>query len=402
VTDRRHDSNDPAQPRAPLSTRAAPPRPRRLSRKAIALLSGVGAFAIAGALAYSLSGTSGGRGAQETVSVERREAELLTDAPRDYSELAERSAEGMGPPAPVTPDPEPAFDGTETGQAPSPTEADRAEERRRQKAESARGSRLFAGAGEGRGPPQAANTTPTELAPSPPAEDTSGTGAPLDRRAAFVAGGTPGPTTNSGRLSPPPGSHVVTAGSTIAAALITGLSSDLPGQVVAQVTEDVFDSVTGRTKLIPQGTRLLGVYDSNVSTGQSRALVVWTRMILPDGRSIDLDRLIGTDAAGQSGFADRVNSHWGSILRAGLLSTLLGVGTQASGFGENDAIADAIRDSAGQTVGRAGERIVERQLGIQPTITVRPGARVRVLISRDLILEPWPGRGTGGQIASDL
>lgn len=390
MTDRRQEPNDPAQPRAPLSTRATPPRPRRLSRKAIALLSGVGAFAVAGALAYSLSGSSGGRGPQETVSVEHRQAEPLSGAPRDYGELAARAAEGMGPPAPIMPDSEPAFDGTESGAAPSTTEADQAEERRRQQAESARGSRLFAGAGEGRGPSQGANAAHTEPAPALPAERASGTGAPPDRRAAFVVGGAPEPTTNSGRLTPPPGSHVVTAGSTIAAALITGLSSDLPGQVVAQVTEDVFDSVTGRTKLIPQGTRLLGVYDSNVSTGQSRALVVWTRMILPDGRSIDLDRLIGTDAAGQSGFADRVNNHWGTILRAGLLSTLLGVGTQASGFGENDAIADAIRDSAGQTVGRAGDRIVERQLGIQPTITVRPGARVRVLVSRDLVLSAWP------------
>lgn len=110
-----------------------------------------------------------------------------------------------------------------------------------------------------------------------------------------------------------------------------------------------------------------------------------------DGRSIDLDRLVGTDASGQSGFTDRVNNHWGTILRAGLLATLLGVGIQASGFGENDAIADAIRDSAGQTVGRVGDRIVERQLGVQPTITVRPGARVRVLVGRDLILAPWPG-----------
>jgi type IV secretion system protein VirB10 len=101
--------------------------------------------------------------------------------------------------------------------------------------------------------------------------------------------------------------------------------------------------------------------------------------------------MIGTDAAGQSGFADRVNNHWGAILRAGLLSTLLGVGTQASGFGDNDAIADAIRDSAGQTVGRAGDRIVERQLGVQPTITIRPGARVRVLVGRDLVLAPFPG-----------
>lgn len=379
---------DAARPGAPLSTRAAPPRPRRLSRKAIAILSGGGAFAVAGALAYSLSGTSVERGARETVSVERRQSDLLADAPRDYSELARNAAGDLEPPQPEIADPVPIPEGESVQPGAATQAADAAEERRRQQAESARASRLFAAAGEGGG--QGRPFLPAD--PAPPPGDTPAPAAPQDRRAAFVAGGQAEPTTNSGRLTPPPGRHVVTAGSTIAAALITGLSSDLPGQVVAQVTEDVFDSVTGRTRLIPQGTRLLGAYDSNVSTGQTRALVVWTRMILPDGRSIDLDRMIGTDAAGQSGFADRVNNHWGTILRAGLLSTLLGVGTQASGLGENDAIADAIRDSAGQSVGRAADRIVERQLSVQPTITIRPGARVRVLVSRDLLLSEWSAR----------
>ncbi|PZP07083.1 MAG: conjugal transfer protein TraI, partial [Sphingomonas hengshuiensis] len=178
---------------------------------------------------------------------------------------------------------------------------------------------------------------------------------------------------------------------TIAAALITGLSSDLPGQVVAQVTEDVFDTVTGHTRLIPQGARLIGVYDARVSYGQSRALVVWTRMILPDGRSIDLDRMIGTDPSGQSGLRDRVDNHTGKLVVAGLLSTLFGVGANAAtaGGGDNNDIAFAIRESAGRSVESVGDKLVERQLDIQPTITVRPGARVRVLVSRDLALAPW-------------
>ena len=200
------------------------------------------------------------------------------------------------------------------------------------------------------------------------------------------------PSINSGRLAPPSGRYAVVAGSTIAAALVTGLSSDLPGQVVAQVTEDVFDSVTGKTRLIPQGTRLIGEYDARVSYGQSRALVVWTRLILPNGRSIDLDRMVGTDPAGQSGFKDRVDSHTGKLVVGGLLSVLFGVGANAAtgGGGNNTDIAAAIRESAGRTVEDAGDKIVERNLNVQPTITIRPGAKVRVLVSRDLLLAPWP------------
>jgi type IV secretion system protein VirB10 len=391
VTERPSQPAEPPQARPPLSTRAAPPRPRRLSRKAIAILSGTAALTVAGALAWSLSEGRHARAPQETVSVDRRQTDLLSSAPRDYADLAQKSAEGVGPPPAVPPEPIPTDPVTGATTTATPSQAEAAQERRRQRAESARGSRLFSDAGARAAPSKPPSADPAAQPPAVAAAPAPAQAPPLDRRTAFVTDGTAEPPTNNGRLTGPAGHHIITAGSTIAAALITGLSSALPGQVVAQVTEDVFDSVTGRTRLIPQGTRLLGVYDANVSTGQSRALVVWTRMILPDGRSIDLDRMIGTDAAGQSGFADRVNNHWGAILRAGLLSTLLGVGTQASGFGDNDAIADAIRDSAGQTVGRAGDRIVERQLGVQPTITIRPGARVRVLVGRDLVLAPFPG-----------
>lgn len=122
--------------------------------------------------------------------------------------------------------------------------------------------------------------------------------------------------------------------------------------------------------------------------------MVWTRLILPDGRSLELDRLIGTDGSGQSGFADRVKRHTGKLLDAGLLSTLFGVGTKlaTSGGGGNNDIAFAIRDRAGQSVERAGDKLVGHQLDVQPTITIRPGARVRVLVSRDLVLEPWTAR----------
>lgn len=376
------ERRDDPDVRVPIATRAAPPRPRRLSRKVLTGLAGAGAFAIAGALAWSLSSVNRSGTPSETASVAPRQSpEILGDAPKDYGDLAQRASAGMS--APVSPD----AAGTESdvmpqpGAAPASDPAEAEVQRRRQQEESARAAKLFAATEGARRPAGSGNAAPApDLTASPPGEATA------------APSGAAVQTVNSGRLTEPAGQHMLMAGSTIAAALITGLSSDLPGQVIAQVTEDVVDTVTGRTRLIPQGARLIGDYDARVSHGQIRALVVWTRLILPDGRSITLDQMRATDGSGATGIADRVDNHWGSILKAGALATLFGLGNElANSGGENDAIADAIRDSSGQTIGRAGDRIVERQLQIQPTITVRPGARVRVLVSRDLQLEPWTG-----------
>lgn len=386
---------DPAVPRAPIATRAPAPTPRRLSRKALIALTGVSAIGVAAALGYSLSTSHHSQAPQEAVSVDRRNTDALADAPKDYGDLARTSAANIAAPPttgtePITPQPQAI---ASTASNPSNQEALQARQRARQQRDSALESKLFGASGAG-----GQKAAPVDVGESnasasgQTAAATAGATAPVDaqdRKTAFVVGGSREPTVNSGRLTAPAGRYVVSAGSTIAAALITGLSSDLPGQVVAQVTEDVFDSVTGRTRLIPQGTRLIGTYDARVTYGQSRALVVWTRMIFPDGRSIDLDRMIGTDGAGQSGFADRVNNHTGKLLMAGLLSTMFGVGANAAtAGGDNADIAFAIRESAGRSVESAGDKIVSRQLDVQPTITVRPGARVRVIVSRDLLLEP--------------
>ncbi len=401
-------ADEPARPvdrAAPISTRAPAPRPRRLSRRAITLFAGASAIGLAAALGFGLTSAGHRAGPRESVAVgHRQSSDLLAAAPKDYGAVTLQKAAALGPPP--LPLGQPGAPGAEATAMPpagaataGPTGNEAAAElqRQRQQRESARSSKLFAASGEtGRG----AQTS--EAQPAPVASPSSATDTPTppnvadaqDRKAAFVTGGARTPTVNSGQLVAPAGRYVVIAGSTIAAALITGLSSDLPGEVVAQVTEDVFDSTTGRTKLIPQGTRLIGSYDAHVSYGQSRALVVWTRLIMPDGSSLDLDRLIGTDAAGQSGFADRVNRHTGKLLEAGLLSTLFGVGTKlaTSGGGNNNDIAFAIRDSAGQSVERAGDKLVGHQLDVQPTISIRPGARVRVLVSRDLVLDPWTAR----------
>ena len=387
----------------PISTRAPAPRPRRLSRQAITLFAGGSALGLAATLGFALRSDSHRAAPPETVAVDRhQQSDLLATAPKDYGAVAQQKATALGPP-PTSTD-QPSGSGTEAGSTsalptdksgPANTDKAAAAQRRAQQRDSARSSKLFAGSDVSGRTAQAAEATPIAApADSPRDPQVQAPGDNQDRKSAFASNGARTPSINSGRLAAPSGRYVVLAGSTIAAALITGLSSDLPGEVVAQVTEDVFDSTTGLTRLIPQGTRLIGSYDARVSYGQSRALVVWTRLILPDGRSLDLDRLIGTDAAGQSGFADRVNHHTGKLLEAGLLSTLFGVGSNvATSSGDNDGIAFAIRDSAGQSVERAGDKLVEHQLDVQPTITVRPGARVRVLVSRDLVLAPWQDAG---------
>ncbi|MEX0347384.1 MAG: TrbI/VirB10 family protein [Rhizobiaceae bacterium] len=179
------------------------------------------------------------------------------------------------------------------------------------------------------------------------------------------------------------------AGTIIPASLVTGLNSDLPGFVIAQVTENVFDSLTGRYLLIPQGSRLIGRYDSVTAFGQSRALVVWQRIIRPDGASMVIDNLPATDEAGYAGLSDKVDFHTWELIKGIAMSTLLGVGTELNlGTSESDLV-QAIRESAQENVNRVGQSIVQRTLDIQPTITVRPGWPLRVIVNKDITLSPY-------------
>ncbi|WP_422056643.1 TrbI/VirB10 family protein [Sphingomonas sp.] len=210
------------------------------------------------------------------------------------------------------------------------------------------------------------------------------------RKVDFVATRDSSGDVNGDRLIPPASPNMLSAGSVIAAGLITGLRSDLPGLVTAQVTERVYDSATGSILLIPQGARLIGSYDSVVAYGQKRALIVWQRIILPDGRSIRLDNVPATDPSGYAGLADKVDFHTWTLLKGVAISTLLGVGANLSFSGESDLV-QAIRESTQQNVSRAGDQITSRNLQVQPTITIRPGAPVRLVVHRDLILAPWRG-----------
>ncbi len=191
------------------------------------------------------------------------------------------------------------------------------------------------------------------------------------------------------RLQAPSSPYVVQAGTVIPAALLTGIRSDLPGQITAQVSEDVYDSPTGRYRLIPQGSRLVGQYDSGVAFGQSRVLLVWTRLILPDGRSIVLERLPGADPAGNAGLQDGVDNHWGQLFKAAALSSILGVGTQIGASDNENGLIQALRQGPADTLNQAGQQVIGRSLNIQPTLTIRPGFQIRVLVNRDLVLEPY-------------
>lgn len=194
------------------------------------------------------------------------------------------------------------------------------------------------------------------------------------------------------RPASPASPNMLSAGTIIAASLITGLDSDIPGFVTAQVTQNVFDSATGEIVLVPQGARLIGTYDSVVAFGQRRALVVWQRIILPDGSSLSIDNVPATDSAGYGGVADKVDFHTWPLLKGVVLSTLLGVGSELQFSGRSDLV-EAIRQSAVQNVSHAGDQMTSKILGMQPSITVRPGTPINLIVHKDLILTPWHQEG---------
>jgi len=187
--------------------------------------------------------------------------------------------------------------------------------------------------------------------------------------------------------------YQVMAGTIISASLITGINSDLPGNVIAQVTENIYDTATGGHLLIPQGSRMMGTYDSVVAFGQERALLVWQRIILPDGSSIVIDNLPGTDTAGYAGLEDKVNFHTWKLLKGIVLSTLLGVSTELT-FGDQESdLLKAIRESAQDSANQVGQSLTERNLNIQPTITIRQGWPLRIIVNKDMILRPYIMKG---------
>ncbi|QJX04987.1 TrbI/VirB10 family protein [Rhizobium brockwellii] len=380
---------------APMRLRAEPPRVTRLSRKVLAGIGLVASVGLGGALVYALQTRDGARPNEELYSTENRStADGLAGLPRDYSGVPR-----LGPPLPG--DLGRAIVGAQERGQPVPTPGiatpnpgiSPEEQRRLQEIETARTSRLFSGTETRTG----ASVAAPAIAP-PPAPDLAGLGlAPppatpsaQDRQTAFLNAAPDRRTVAADRVVAPASPNILQAGAVISAALITGIRSDLPGQITAQVTENIYDSPTGRILLVPQGTRVIGQYDNNVQFGQSRVLLVWNRLIFPNGRSIVLERQPGADAEGFAGLQDGVDYHWWDLAKAAGLSTLLSVGAELA-TNDDDRLVSAIRNGGQDTINDAGQQIVRRQLNIAPTLTVRPGFPVRVIVTRDLVLEPYGG-----------
>lgn len=188
------------------------------------------------------------------------------------------------------------------------------------------------------------------------------------------------------RLTPPRSRYEIQAGHVIPAALVTALNSDLPGRVLAQVTAPVYDSVTGDHLLIPQGARLIGAYENGARHGDRRILLVWNRLILPNGWSINLREMPATDGAGASGLQDKTDNHLDRLAGAIGLSAIISVIANESEDGET------LGDVAAQQAADTGGRIVDRDLDVGPTLRIRAGAPVRVLVTRDIALRPYVGQ----------
>ncbi len=387
-----------------LVLRARPGRVVRFRRGLIVGLAATGSLALVGTAWLALRPPTAAMvaaGEERPMPAAKAAPDALAGAPRNYGDVPrlgpplpgdlgrpilerqrEMAAETALPAAPPMPVADPALQAA-------------AAERQRlaQEAAQARQAPVMMQLSRG----SAAETTGAQTAAAEPSASAAGTAetgtvqAGQGRNLSFLGARDQSGTVNPHHLQAPASPWQLSAGSVISASLVTGLNSDLPGMVVAQVSQNAYDTRTGRTLLIPQGARLIGRYDSVVAFGQSRALLVWQRIVLPDGSSIQLDNLPATDSEGYAGVADRVDFHTWRLLRGIGLSTLLGVGTQLSfGGGEADLVR-ALRESAQSNADRAGQRIVERNLDIQPTIRVRPGVPVRVLVHKDLVLRPWRG-----------
>ena len=401
------DSPDLAAPSAgkvapeAVALRAQPRPVTRLNRRTLAILTGGLSVAVLGATIWSLQPHRRGGGQNELYNVDRvSKSEELDGLPSDYSKLP-KVAE-LGPPLPGDLGPAIVASQQPTYMPPGHDPEDAL----RKEAEAAAASSVFFRSGKpGQTAGAAAQATPG--APSamaafdPLAAGPASTAAqPADpttvqnrqeQKEAFLKGGST-ETRNSGNLQMPASPYQVMAGTVIAAALVTGIKSDLPGDVIATVTEPVYDTATGKFLLIPQGSRILGRYNSQVSYGQSRVQMVWHRIILPDTSSLTLDNLVGTDPAGYAGVEDEVDRHWGRILAGAALTTLLGVGAELAApenRQDGNRIIIAGRDGLQDSVNQVGQEITRRNMNIQPTLTSRPGLPVRIIVNRDLVLRPY-------------
>ena len=192
----------------------------------------------------------------------------------------------------------------------------------------------------------------------------------------------------------PLSNYEVQAGTIIPAVLITGINSDLPGQITAQVRSPVYDSISGRYLLVPQGARLIGLYDSHVVYGQERVLVAWKRIIFPNGNSINLEGMPGVDISGYAGFKDKANNHYGKIFGSVILMSFLSAGAQLSqpqqsaDNNQPPTVNQMIAQSLGTSIASAGVAILNKNINIPPTLEIRPGYVLNVAVTKDIV---FPG-----------
>lgn len=348
-------ASTPSPPPPDLSLRAQPPSPKRLSRKVIfagLILAGV---VIAFALVSGLSERPDRRGdaTEAAVAAAGGPPDSIRQASADYDA---RALSGR-----FTPEADPFADESELlppadpmwGAASTPPPAGDAREASSDPQEAARASPiLFAG-----------------------------------REAAARASADPDRL--DARLSPPRSRYELQAGHVIPAALMTALNSDLPGRVIAQVTAPVYDSVSGDHLLIPQGSRLIGTYQSGARYGDNRILLAWNRLILPNGWSINLQGMDASDPSGASGLSDRVDNHLDRLAAAIALSSIISVAANEVEDNESSGFVPSLGDAAAQQAAQTGARIVDRELTVRPTLRVRAGAPVRVLVTRDIQLRSY-------------
>jgi len=365
--------NAPVNPQPEITIRAKPPSPKRLSRKMLLMGASLSGLIVAFALISGLSERPDRRrGAQAAVAAASGPPESVRQAPAEYdfSMLPQASADPSADIYPVVeqknllPPADPMWSGGGDAAAGSSVRS------------SKRGSGAYKDAEPD--PREVARTSPilfgeTRMAARPGKSD---------------------PDRLEATLSPPRSPFEVQAGQVIPAALVTALNSDLPGRVVAQVTAPVFDSVTGEALLIPQGSRLIGAYSNGVRYGDRRILLVWNRLILPNGWSINLQNMEATDSSGSAGLSDRTDNHWGRLAGAVVLSSIISVAAnETEDNGKDSSFTQSLGDAAAQEAARTGSRIVDRELSVRPTLKVRAGAPVRVLVAKDIQLRPYRDGG---------
>ena len=195
------------------------------------------------------------------------------------------------------------------------------------------------------------------------------------------------------RKEAPLSPYEVKQGTVIPGIMVTGINSDLPGQIIGQVSQNVYDSATGAHLLIPQGTKIVGNYDSFVALGQERALLAWRRLIFPDGMSLELSNMPGADQGGYAGLKDQVNEHYMKIFGGAIMLSLIGAGYQISQpqsmQGAHPNSQEIVAAQLGQQISQVSGELIRRNINIKPTIEIRPGNRFNIIVNKDIILEPY-------------